>query len=114
MSFSVRVFVLLAIQWASIREINGICTQNKYIDYNKMVETNCLIVMCIQASNCSQADRISCACKRDFVARYNVSTAHDDDLVHADDDEDHNGLTATHLAVITQQPDNDDPVIFVS
>ena len=108
------VLALLSVRWSSIQGVTGICKENKYIDYNQMVETNCLIVMCIQASNCSQADRTSCPCKRDFVVRYNVTTAHDDELDHEDDDEEHNDLSATHLTVITQQPDNDNPVILVS
>lgn len=77
------------------------CKKNRFIDYNQMVETSCLVENCVFAWNCSRhtADR-PCPCKRDFVVRYNVTTEHEDDDDDDHDDEDY----VTHFGVITQRP----------
>ena len=80
------------------------CKKNRFIDYNQMVKTSCLVENCVFALNCSRhTAEHPCPCKRDFVVRYNVTTEHEDDDDDDHDDEDDEGCV-THFGVITQRP----------
>ena len=79
------------------------CEKNTYIDFERLVEIDCLIEMCILSENCSQIEDYSCPCERDYVVRYNVSTESEDE---SDDEE-----FVTHFAVITQTPDDDEEIL---
>ena len=85
------------------------CKKNRFIDYNQMVKSSCLVENCVFALNCSRhTAEHPCPCKRDFVVRYNVTTEHEDD----DDDHDDEDCV-THFGVISQRPDDHHHEILV-
>jgi hypothetical protein len=107
-SLYISLFLFILIQIISIKGLTTSCHKNRFIDYNQMIETNCLIEACILSSNC--ADEASCECKRDYVVRYNVTIEHEAD----DHDDEHEEDSFVHLAVITQEPVDDNQSIIVS
>ena len=113
-SISFILFGMILLQSILVESEGTSCKSNRFIDYNQMVETHCLIETCILHLRCNDTRNDVCPCKRAFVVRYNVTTEHEDDEddEHEDEDEDEEGVTM-HLAVINQQPE-DDELIYVS
>ena len=93
------VCLFVGVQLPTIAGVTDSCKKNRFIDYNQMLETSCLIETCVFVSNCSLTPL--CPCKRDFVVRYNVTIDHDDDEPDS------------HLGVITQSPVDEEQVILV-
>ncbi|CAF0720108.1 unnamed protein product [Adineta steineri] len=99
LNISISLVILLKI--TSIDGLATSCQKNRFIDYNQLIETTCLINDCIRLYICS--DTLPCKCKRDFVVQYNVSIEHDDDQDDEHDDET-DAQRFLHFGVITQAP----------
>ncbi|CAF1433628.1 unnamed protein product [Adineta ricciae] len=109
MSLKSSILIIL-LQIVSVECLTTSCQKNRFIDYNQLIETRCIIESCILPSNCTV--RAECECKRDYVVRYNVTIEHEDDEDDQHDD-DEEGMNV-HLGVISRSPkDKSHPAIFI-
>ncbi|UJR38163.1 hypothetical protein I4U23_030840 [Adineta vaga] len=107
----VLIFFFVFLQINSIDCLTTSCQKNRFIDYNKLIETRCLIEICIPSFNCT--NELSCECKRDFVVRYNVTVDHEDDEDDEHEDEEDED-SVVHLGVISHSPiDENHPTIHI-